>query len=412
MATYRRTTLGCFVGIFTQAVISNLTAILFVPMMGLYGFEYRQLGILVAVNFLTQTAADFSFSRVIDRVGYRKIVLPTCLASCAGLALFAFSPLLFPLHPFSGILAATVIFSFSSGLLEILLSPIVATIPSAHKGSAMSLMHSFYAWGQVVTIVVTTLFLFVFGSERWFVIVALWMLVPLGAFLLFVRAPFPDIVPESHRQGMRHLARKPFYLIALLAILFGASSEIVINNWASTFMEKGLALPKLAGDLLGMCGFAAMLGLGRTLYGIFGSKIDISKVTTYGALLAFVCYITVALSTVTALNLAACILCGIAVSLLWPGTIILASDRFPLAGAWMFAILAAFGDIGGAVGPWLTGEVIGSLAASPAVTRFASWLQVPAEMAAIRCGLLVAAVFPLLAFFCHCALRCIKRRAQ
>ena len=413
MKSFKRTTIGCFVGIFAQAVITNLTAILFVPMMGLYGFDYRHLGILVAINFITQVTADISFSGVIDRVGYRKIVLPTCVCAAIGLFLFSLSPVIFPgERVFAGFCIATVLFAFSSGLLEIMLSPIVAAIPGNDKGPAMSLMHSFYAWGQAVTIIVTTLLIYIFGADKWQFIAVFWMVVPTAAFLIFLGAPMPDTVPEGQRQSMKELIFKPFYIVALLAIFTGAGAEVAMNQWASTFMEKGLELPKVTGDLIGMCGFAVMLGLGRTLYGIFGSKLNINNVTICGALLSVVCYIAVGLTTNIPLNIAACVMCGLGTSLLWPGTIVIASDRYPLAGAWLFAILAASGDIGAAIGPWLTGETVDGLMNSQFITSFAQWLGTSSEQAALRFGILIAAVFPLAAAGCHLVLKRMKGKTE
>lgn len=397
-STYTRTTLSCFVGIFVQAIITNLTAILFIPMMDLYGFSYAHLGILVGVNFTTQVSADIIFSGLIDKIGYRKLVLPANIFAFVGLLMFALSPVLFSNHIFLGILLSTIMFAFCSGLLEILLSPIVAAIPGNDKGPAMSLMHSFYAWGQVATIIITTLFLFIVGYEHWQFIVFIWAVIPLINFFMFLTSPFPAIVAEEHRQNLTDLIFKPFYILALLAIFFGAGAEVVMNQWASTFMEKGLELPKLTGDLLGMCGFAVMLGVGRTLYGIYGSRFNLSKILTRGSLLAVLCYLIVALSPFNILNIIACIVCGIAVSLLWPGTIVICSERYPLAGAWMFAILAAAGDLGAAFGPWLTGLIVNASADSSLTASLATTLQISAEQGAMRLGILVGVIFPILSF--------------
>lgn len=401
---YRLTTICCFVGIFVQAIVSNLTAILFLPMMNLYGFTYIHLGILVGVNFATQVAADIVLSGAIDKRGFRFFVLPTCLLSFAGLLLFAATPLLFPGHVFAGILAATVIFAFSSGMLEVILSPIIDAIPGDDKGPAMSLMHSFYAWGQAATIIVTTLFIFLFGGARWPIVVLLWAIVPLTAFFLFLRAPFPPNKPAEHRQGMRALLLRPFYLIALAAIFCGAAAEVVLNQWSSTYMEKGLGMPKVAGDLLGMCGYAVMLGLGRVIYGLRGSRLNMNRVLMGGSLLALVCYLIVSFSPFSALNIVACALCGFGTSLLWPGTLVLSSEHYPMAGAWLFAVLAAAGDIGAAFGSWLAGAVADGASGSPLSQSLASLLRIDGSQADLRIAILVCAVFPLLAFLCHLGL--------
>ena len=408
--SYRLTTLCCIVGTFVQAIIANLTAILFVPMMGLYGFNFIHLGILVGVNFGAQVTADILLSGTIDKKGFRVFVLPACLLAFFGLVFFAAAPLLFPGHIFVGLLLATVVFAFSSGMLEVLLSPIIDAIPGGDKGPAMSLMHSFYAWGQVITIILTTLFVYAAGRENWQIITLLWAAVPLTCFFMFLRAPFPQGTPPEERQGMRQLLFHPFYLLALGAIFCGAGTEIVLNQWSSTFMEKALELPKVAGDLLGMCGFAAMLGLARLLYGLYGSKIDISRVLTLGAAVSVVCYLTVALSPFDALNVAACAVCGFAAGLLWPGTLVLASERFPLAGAWLFAVLGAAGDIGASFSSWLTGVVADGSAGSSVSAALAGALGVTGDQADMRIGILAAAVFPLVTLVCHMVLRRMRRR--
>ena len=258
--SYRLTTLSCFVGIFCQAISSNITAILFIPLMTLYGLSYVHLGMLVGINFTTQVLVDIIASRLVDRYGFRVFVLPSDLLAVTGLVLFGLSPILFS-NVLVGLIIATIIFSASCGLQEVMLSPIVNAIPHDEKGSAMTLMHSFYAWGQVATIVITTLFLFFFGKESWQIIVFLWAIVPLVNFFMFLAAPFPGVIHEDQRLTMRDLLFRPYYLVALLAILGGAATELVMNQWSSTFTEKVLELPKVTGDLLGMWGIAIMLSL-------------------------------------------------------------------------------------------------------------------------------------------------------
>jgi MFS family permease len=223
---------------------------------------------------------------------------------------------------------------------------------------------------------------------------------------MFRGAPFPEILPAEHRQGVRALLFQPFYLCALGAIFLGGATEVLANQWASAFMERALLFPKVVGDLLGMCGFALMMGLGRTLYGLYGAKWNINGILIGSAGFSLLCYLVIALSPTPALNLAAYALCGLAVSQLWPGTIVAASSQYPKAGAWMFAILAMAGDIGASFGPWLVGNVADSGAAV-----LAPLLAVSPESAAIRLGLLAAAPFPLAAIFCHAALKKMRGKA-
>ncbi|MEI6102104.1 MAG: hypothetical protein WCP73_09715, partial [Eubacteriales bacterium] len=232
-----------------------------------------------------------------------------------------------------------------------------------------------------------------------------WAVVPLVSFFMFLGAPFPGLVPKKQRQTIRHLFLKPYYLFALGAIFFGGGSEIVMNQWASAFMERGLMLPKVTGDILGMCGFAAMIGVGRLLHGLFGKKLNLNNLLIGSSAMAVICYLTVALAQINALNIAGCIVCGLAVSLLWPGTLTISARRFPLAGAWLFAILAGFGDIGGSAGSWLTGMVMDKATGLPIIQTFSSVLGVSNEQGALRFGILVASIFPFASFIFQIILR-------
>ncbi len=402
--SYRLTTLSCFVGIFSQAVFSNITAILFIPLMTLYGLSYVHLGMLVGINFTTQVLVDIIVSRLIDRSVFRVFVIPATILGVVGMLLFALSPLLGD-QVLTGLIVSTIIFSICCGILETMLSPIVNAIPNDEKGPAMALMHSFYAWGQVNMVIVTTLFLYFFGIRSWQIIVMLWALVPLVNFFMFLAAPFPGVIHESQRQNMRDLFFRPFHLVALLAMIGGASTELVMGQWSSTFTEKVLQLPKVTGDLLGMCGFAIMLGLGRVAYGRYGSRMNMNNVLIWSAAVAILCYVVVALSPVMAISLAACAICGLAASLLWPGTLVITAEKFPLAGAWMFAILAAAGDIGAAFGPFVTGVVTDFTRALPAAIAWAASLGLSPDQFAIRAALFLAAIFPLVTLLCQLFLR-------
>ena len=409
---YRLTRLGCYTGIFTQAIICNITPLLFIPIMELYGLTYPQLGILVGVNFVTQVTVDILFSGAIDRYGYRRIALPAILCAVAGLLLFSAAPLLFP-DVYLGLLLATMIFAASSGLLEVMVSPIVDALPSRNKGASMSLTHSFYAWGSVVVIVLTTLFVYAFGAARWQTVILLWTLVPAANFVIFFKSPFPPTTPEEKREKPRKLLFQPFFLVGLLAIMLGASTELIMSQWSSAYMEKGLALPKVLGDLLGMCGFAFFMGIGRTYYGIRGGRMNMNRAIVLCASGAAVCYVIVAISPWNWLNILACALCGIGASILWPGTLVTCSERYPMGGAWMFAILAAAGDIGNSIGPWLMGLITDHAQNTSLALWFRDWLSLSGEQAAMRAGVLICAVFPLGAALCHAALgRMLRRHGQ
>ncbi|MBE6886566.1 MAG: MFS transporter [Ruminococcaceae bacterium] len=407
-ATFRRTTVACFCGIGIQALISNLTPVLFLPLMQLYDLSYIHLGILVAVNFIAQVCVDIAVSGFVDRVGYRRLVLPGVITAGVGLILFGLSPVIFP-DVFTGILISTILISMAAGLLEVLLSPIINSIPSENNSAAMGLLHSFYAWGQAAVIIITTLFLWIFGSENWQWIVFFWISIPLTTLILFLPAPFPETQPEETRTPIRKLFFHPFFLFTMLAIFAGAASEIVMNQWASTYMEGILHIPKVQGDLLGMCGYAIMMGIGRTLYGLKGRADRLCRVMIGSSALAFICYAVVAISPIAGIGLAFCALCGVATAMLWPGTLLLASERFPAGGAWIFAILASAGDIGAAFAPWLTGLVADS-PDHPFAQFISGLLQIPGEEGAVRAGLLCAAAFPLIAFVSHIIIRNMRKK--
>jgi len=289
--------------------------------------------------------------------------------------------------------------------LEILLSPVVNAIPSGSKSSSMSLLHSFYAWGQIAVVILTTLFLFAFGRQSWPVIMLLWTIPPILNAVLFSLAPFAPTVPDEHRESFWMHYKNKFFIVAVFAIAFGAASEIIMNQWASAFMEKVMMIPKVLGDISGMSMFALMLGLGRLLHGKYGAKMDLNRLMLIGCAVAFACYLTVAFSGVGFLSLAACAICGIAVSLLWPGTLVLTSERFPLAGTWLFAFLAAGGDIGASVGPWFVGLVSDNAINVGWLSQIAVKYGLDSVQLGMRTGIFIGALFPLGAFLCLMFLR-------
>lgn len=411
VSDYKLTTYSCFAGIFVQAVVTNITPILFIPFMRLYGFNYAQLGFLVTVNFFAQLLVDIVFSKAIDHYGFKKMVLPATFIAACGLILFGLVPYLFN-NIFIGVLLATVIFSMAAGCLEITLSPIIDAIPNKHKGPAMAIMHSFYAWGQIATILLTTLLLLIFGVENWNYILIIWAVVPASAFIMFSLSLFPPVVHESKRIKIRSMLKNKYYIVALLAILFGGATEVNMNQWASSFMEKALLFNKSTGDLIGMAGFALMLGIGRLLYGRFGHKADMGKILIISSAMAVVCYLTVVFSGYVQLSVVALAACGLFSSLLWPGTLVITADKFPMSGSWLFAILAAAGDIGAGVGPLFTGAAADYALKPGAFIARIFPVTMPVEQIALRAGLFAAVIFPLGALACHLYLSYNTKRAK
>lgn len=391
---YRSTIRACYVGSFSMALVSNLTPLLFIILMDSYGLTFEQVGRLTLINFLTQIIADIAFSEPVDRWGVRPFVVAGHFCCAAGLVMFAISPMLAPTSPYPLFMLTTVIFSAGGGLLELLLSPIIQAIPGDEKAKAMSLLHSFYAWGFIAVVVVTTVLLALLGNGNWPFIMLGWSLLPLANALTFTRVPLAPQVSEDKRMPVRALLTSAFFCVAILGIATGGAAEVAMSQWISAFTERALGLSKQTGDLVGLCLFAALLGTGRALYGKFGDKIDVSTAMLYGAIGSTVCFLGAALSPHPLLSMGFCALNGLSVSLLWPGSIVLAAAKFPLAGASMFALLAAAGDTGASVGPWMIGLIADHAAGG------------------LRTGLLIGAIFPLTMIFCMLSLRAKLRDSR
>jgi len=394
---FKHTLYACFGANLVQAAIVNLSPLLFIALRESFGYSYTQLGALVLINFFTQVLTDLAFSRIVDRYGYRIFIVGGHIAAFLGLVIFAASPLLSP-NPYGIMVAGTVLFSMGGGLMELLLSPIVNAIPSDDKAGAMSLLHSFYAWGQMTVVLLTTAGIFIFGASAWPWLILAWALVPLINGVIFSRVPLEQPFRGDTGDGLRKTLRSSagLFLACFVVIAMGGASEISLSQWSSAIMERVAGLPKLAGDTIGMAGFALMLALGRTLNAKYGSRFRLTRMLMIGSLLAAACYVTVALTSSPALALVACALCGIGVSLLWPGTIIIAADAFPRAGTWLFAFLAAAGDIGASAGPQMMGMLADAAPNFPALTQLSATLG--PENLGLRAGTLVATLFPLIAF--------------
>ncbi len=397
--SYKLTLKACYLGFTVQATVINLTPVLFIPLRNQFGLSFGSLGLLVFINFITQVLTDIAFSHIVDKKGYRSFLVIAHILSAIGFVIFATAPMFLD-SPYIGFVIGTIIFSAGGGLLELLISPTVNAIPVKSKSSTMSLLHSFYAWGQMGVVILTTLFILAFGRQLWPIIMILWAIPPVINAIIFSKAPIAPIVPDGKRESFKMHMRNKFFIAAFFAIAFSGASEIVMNQWASAFMEEVMAIPKALGDISGMSMFALMLGLGRLLHGKYGEKFNLNKIMIAGTLSAFICYLIVAFSPINALSLAACALCGISVSLLWPGTLVLSAERFPFAGTWLFAFLAAGGDIGASIGPWLVGIVSDNASKVGFLAKAGTSFGLDSVQLGMRTGLLSGAIFPLLAFVC------------
>lgn len=383
---YRKTLLACYLGFVTQAIAANFAPLLFLKFHSDYGIPLGQIALISTVFFLTQLIMDVLCAKFVDRIGYRVCVVASSLCFSAGLAGLAFLPELFP-SPFAGILTSVVIYAVGSGLLEVLGSPIVEACPFEHKESVMSLLHSFYCWGAVGVVVVSTAFFAVFGIERWKWLACLWALLPLYNTYNFATCPIEPLVEEGKGMGIRGLLKVPVFWLAIVLMVCAGASELTMAQWASAYAESAIGLSKTAGDLSGPCLFAAAMGISRVLYGKYGERIALTGFMLGSGLLCLVCYLTASLSGNPVMGLVGCIVCGFSVGILWPGTISISSGRMPYGGTAMFALLAMAGDLGGAFGPSLAGAVS---------QRFGNNLQK---------GMLAGSVFPLVLVVCVLLLR-------
>ena len=357
---YRLTVKACYLGIVSQAVNVNLTAILFTTLGEGFGLSFSQLGSLVFINFSTQVGVALAFGRIVDRYGFRRFITAAHFVAAAGLWLFAASPFL-PVPAYFAFALTTFVFSFAAGLMEVLISPVLNAIPSDEKSGAMSVLHSFYCFGQVAVVFGTTLFLQFFGREYWQIVVALWALLPFAGGILFLICPIANAPPPEKQTKLPW--RSPVFLSILAIIIFAGAAEITFSQWSSAFLEISIGLPKITGDLLGVGTFALMMGAARISYGVLAKKRPINQgsLMRLGALLVTACYALLAFSHNPVTALLACALAGLGVGLLWPGSISLAVGAFPLAGTWMFAIIAAAGNIGSAAGPQTFGLLADAL---------------------------------------------------
>jgi fucose permease len=353
---YRQTLIACYMGFITQAVAANFAPLLFLTFHETYGISLVKIAMISSVFFLTQIITDLLSAGLADRIGYRPCIVASEVLSALGLLGLAFLPDLFP-DPFAGILVCVAVYAVGSGLIEVLCSPIVEACPFENKESVMSLLHSFYCWGAVGTILLSTVFFSVFGTGSWRILSCLWALIPLVNIRNFAVCPIEHLVEKGKSMTGTQLIKTPlFWLLVLLMVCSGAS-ELAMAQWASAFTESALGVSKTVGDLAGPCLFAVLMGLSRVFYGKYGENMNIVKFMILSGILCVACYFLAALSARPVFGLVGCALCGFSVGIMWPGTISISAHTLTRGGTAMFALLAMAGDLGGALGPGLVGVV-------------------------------------------------------
>ena len=351
---YRKTLLACYLGFITQAITANFAPLLFLRFHTDYAIPLGKIALIPTVFFFTQLVVDLFCARYVDRIGYRRAVIASEVASAAGLAGLAVLPELLG-DPFAGILICVLVYAVGSGLIEVVGSPIVEACPFENKSSVMSLLHSFYCWGVVGVVLMSTLFFALFGIDHWKLLACLWALIPLYNIYNFANCPIEPLVKDGEGMSIRRLFSVPVFWIAILLMVCAGASELSMAQWASAFAESALGLSKAMGDLLGPCLFAITMGISRVIYGKYGEKLDLSGTMLGSGLLCLACYLLASMTANPVAGLVGCVLCGFSVGIMWPGTISISSRRLPQGGTAMFALLAMAGDLGGAFGPSLVG---------------------------------------------------------
>ena len=353
---YQKTLIACYLGFITQAIAANFAPLLFLTFHRTYQISLGRIAFISTAFFFTQLLVDLFCAKYVDRIGYRRSVIASEVFSAAGLIGLAFLPSLLP-DPYVGILISVIIYAMGSGLIEVLVSPIVEACPFDNKDSVMSLLHSFYCWGSVGVILLSTIFFAIFGIENWRILACIWALIPLYNTFNFISCPIESLTEEGEGLSIRQLCHIPIFWIALILMVCAGASEISMAQWASAYVESALGISKSIGDIIGPCLFAVMMGMSRSFYGKYGENIDLMKFMIGSGALCLVCYLLSALAPLPFLNLVGCAVCGFSVGIMWPGTISIASKKIPLGGTAMFALLAMAGVLGGSVGPGIVGFV-------------------------------------------------------
>lgn len=376
---YRLTVYACFNGYIAQAVVNNFLPLLFITFTTTFGINFEELSILISLNFFLQLLMDAFAGKYVDRIGYKPSMIAAHIMCAVGLISLGILPFLLP-NAFTGIVISVIVYALGGGLIEVMVSPIVEAAPSDDKEQTMSLLHSFYSWGQVLVVLIFVGFVALFGADAWPVLAMLFGLIPVAGIFMFAKAPMPSIVDEDERINFGELMRRPAMWFFCVMMICSAAAELGMSQWSSAFAESGLGVSKVVGDLAGPCAFAAMMGLARIFYARYGHKIDLRNAIHYSAALCVVSYLLVALSPWAALSLIGCALTGLSVGLMAPGLLSLGAQKIPNGGTPMFSLMQFSQDIGGTFGPLAIGAIAGI---------FGDDLHV---------GLLSATIFPLIMF--------------
>lgn len=398
MKNFKRTKIACYSANICMSAVSCLSPLLFSTFHSAYGISYSLLGTLVLINFCTQLLVDLIFSFYSYKFNLTTVVRIMPALTVIGFFVYGVCPFFAVGYEYLALVVGTVIFSAASGLAEVLISPIIASIPAENPEREMSKLHSVFAWGVVAVILISSLYLFLFGDKYWQYLVLILTTIPVISFFLFLRAEIPLQKSEKETNAKPSVFKNKAILVCILCIFLGGASECTMSQWCSMYLEKALGIPKIYGDIFGVAMFSVFLGLGRTLYAKFGKNVY--KTLLCSAIGAFVCYVTASLVDLPIIGLLACALTGFCTAMLWPGTLIMAADVCPTGGVTMYALMAAGGDLGASLAPQLVGVITDGALASPTAGRLATRLGLGVEQLAMKTGLIFASIFPLVAVLC------------
>ncbi len=375
---YQKTMYACFAGYIVQAIVNNFVPLLFLTFESNYNIPLSQITMLITFNFGIQLIVDLLSTKFVDRIGYRISIVMAHVFAAGGLIGLVVLPDLLP-NAFAGLLIAVVIYAIGGGLIEVLISPIMESCPTENKEKAMSLLHSFYCWGHVGVVLLSTLFFKLCGIENWKILALIWAVIPIVNGIVFCKAPIASLIEDGETgMSLRDLCRNQMFWILMLMMVCAGASEQAVSQWASTFAEQGLGVTKTIGDLAGPMAFAILMGSARAFYGKFGEKIDLDKFMMGSSLLCVIAYLCISLSSSPLISLVGCAVCGLSVGIMWPGTFSKASATLKNGGTAMFALLALAGDVGCSGGPTLVGFVTGQMSNN------------------LKLGILAGIVFPIL----------------
>lgn len=387
---YQKTLFACYLGFITQAISANFIPLLFLTFKRTYAITLDKIAIIPVVFYFIQLLVDIIATKFADKIGYRICVVTSEVLSAVGLIALAILPEITP-SPFIGILIAVVLYAIGSGIIEVLVSPIVEACPFKNKDGVMSFLHSFYCWGSMGVILGSTIFFALFGIENWKILTLIWALVPLYNIFNFANCPIERLVEDGKGMRVGALLKTPMFWLMILLMVCSGASEISMSQWASAFTESALGVSKTVGDLAGPFLFAMFMGIARVAYGKFSQKLNLTNVMLICAVMCVGCYLLASLSNLPFLGLIGCAVCGLSVGIMWPGSISISSQNCPKGGTAMFALLALAGDLGGMASPAIVGGV--------------------SEMAGgnLKLGLLVATSFPVILVVALIILKLVKK---